>query len=48
MLFMGCYWSYNSYKAWQSNPVVTTVKTTAFPVKNLDFPAITICGQVNS
>ena len=45
MILLGCYWSYLAYDDWQSNPVVTTVKSTAFPVKNLRFPAITICGQ---
>jgi hypothetical protein len=30
---------------WQANPVLTTVNTTAYPVKMIEFPAVTICGQ---
>jgi hypothetical protein len=45
MLLLGTYWSVAAYNNWQSNPVVTTVKTSAFPVQELDFPAVTICGQ---
>ena len=30
---------------WKDNPVVTTIKTTAYPINKLDFPAITICNQ---
>ena len=34
-----------TYKEWKENPIMTTVNTTAYPIKNIDFPAITICSQ---
>ncbi len=37
--------SIQSYLDWQANPVLTTVNTTAYPVKMIEFPAVTICGQ---
>ena len=45
MLILGTYWSVIAYNDWISNPVLTTVKTSAFKIKNLEFPALTICGQ---
>ena len=33
-----------SYQDWQDNQVITTLKTVARPVSELQFPAITICG----
>ena len=45
MLLLGSYWSIQSYIDWQNNPVLTTVQTTAYPVKEIEFPAVTICGQ---
>ena len=33
------------YRAWQNNPVMTTVSDPDFSVTKLDFPAIVICGQ---
>ena len=33
-----------SYNEWQNNQVVTTLKTVAKPVTDLEFPAVTICG----
>ena len=38
--------SENAYKSWEDNPILTTVSTTAFPIHSLEYPAITICGQV--
>ena len=35
---------FSSYNEWQNNQVVTTLKTVAKPVTDLEFPAITICG----
>lgn len=32
---------------WQNNQVVTTVATSALPISSIEFPAVTICGQVN-
>ena len=40
--------SENAYKSWDDNPILTTVSTTAFPIHSLEYPAITICGQVTS
>ncbi len=37
--------SIQSYTDWKNSPVLTTVMTTAFPVKMVDFPAVTICSQ---
>ena len=37
--------SRNAYKAWEDNPILTTVSTTAHPIHKLEYPAITICGQ---
>ena len=34
-----------SYTTWQSSLVITTLKTVARPVSELQFPAITICGS---
>ena len=48
MLILGTYWSVTAYNDWILNPVLTTVKTSAFKIKNLEFPALTICGQVKS
>ena len=45
MLILGTYWSVSAYSDWIDSPVLTTVKTTALNVKQIDFPAITICGQ---
>jgi hypothetical protein len=48
LLALGTYWSVKAYNDWQSNLVLTTVNTTAFPVTGVEFPAFTICapGQV--
>jgi hypothetical protein len=29
---------------WDSNPVVTTIETTYYPIQNISFPAITVCA----
>ena len=42
---LGGYWSVTAYYQWQDNPVLTTVKTSAYSVSNIEFPAITICGK---
>ena len=33
------------YDQWQDAPTVTTISTTGYPIKNIEFPAITICSQ---
>jgi hypothetical protein len=34
-----------AYSDWQNSPVITTVNSTSFPVGNIEFPSVTICGQ---
>ena len=34
-----------AYETWQDNPVLTSLHTTGLPISEIDFPAITICGQ---
>jgi hypothetical protein len=45
MLFMTSKWSIKMYQGWEDQPVLTTLATTALPVKLVEFPAFTICGQ---
>ena len=44
MLTLGMHWSILSYNNWQINQVLTTITTTAYPVKKIDFPAVTFCS----
>ena len=30
---------------WQANPTITVINTTSYPIKNVEYPAITICSQ---
>ena len=46
MLFLAIYWSVTAYSDWQNSPVLTTLTTTGFPIKDIEFPAFTVCGQV--
>jgi len=41
---LGMFWSIKAYNDWQDNLVLTTVNTTAYPITNIEFPAVTICG----
>ena len=47
-LCLGTYWTIYLYNDWQEKPVLTTVTTTALPVSQVPFPAVTICpvGQL--
>ena len=45
MLTLGIYWSIYLYLDWQDKPVLTTVTTTALPISQVEFPAITICSE---
>ena len=36
---------FQAYSEWQEHPVLTTVSTTGKPIKDIEFPAITICSQ---
>ena len=46
-LFINSQWFVSSkvYQDWQDDPVLTTIKTTTKPIRDIDFPSITICGQ---
>ena len=39
------YMSLNTWHTWNSSPILTTVSSTGLPIKNIEFPAITICSQ---
>ena len=47
MICLASYMSTDAYIDWEDNPVVTTVKSTGKPIKEIEFPAITICAQVD-
>ena len=42
------YQSIYIYKDWQKDPIIITVGTTGKPIKDLDYPTITICPQGQS
>ena len=42
--FFAIFLTYNSYTEWEDNQVITTLKSSAEPVTDLQFPAFTICG----
>ena len=42
---LGIYMSYDAYKTWQEDPMITTVNSTGMPLKGIEYPAITICSQ---
>ena len=44
-LYFATYQVSNLYSDWQENPVVTTLDTVAYPIDEIDFPAVTICPQ---
>ena len=39
------YGSMRIYRDFQSNPVITSVSTTGFDIREIEYPAITICSQ---
>ena len=39
------YSTHKTYMEWQASPTITTINTTAYPIKSVEFPAITICSQ---
>ena len=47
MVFFASLFSMSAYIEWEDHPVVTTVKSTGKAIKDVEFPAITICAQVN-
>jgi hypothetical protein len=44
-LFLGVRFSQSAFTNWKNSPVLTTLTSTAHPIKKIDFPAFTICGQ---
>ena len=34
-----------AYIDWQAHPTLNSLETTGLPISDIDFPAITICGQ---
>ena len=48
LLSLGIFWSVKAYKDWQDNQVLTTINTTALPVSNIEYPALTFCGPGNN
>ena len=34
-----------NFSAWQSNPTITIVDTTTWPIEKVDFPTVTICPK---
>ena len=40
---LAVFWTYQSYDDWRQNRVITTLKNTAKPVTEVDFPMVTIC-----
>jgi hypothetical protein len=48
MLSIGVFWSVQMFTDWRSNQVLTTIKTTARSVKDIDFPSVTFCSQGNN
>ena len=37
--------SVHIYSDWQANPVITSVSTTGFDVREIEYSAITVCSQ---
>ena len=47
-LGLGClaiYWTKESFTGWQNDQTITTLKNTAKPVTELEFPTIAICSD---
>ena len=38
-------WSWNAYKKWEDDPMITSIATTGLPIQKIPFPSITICAQ---
>jgi hypothetical protein len=45
MALLGSYWCVQSYLDWQAQPVLVTITTTALPVTQVEFPAVTFCSN---
>ena len=38
------YFCWEMYQKWEQSPVLTSVETQLYPLKNVSFPAVTICN----
>ncbi len=36
---------YPVYTKWRSNPTITSLESTNYPIWNIDFPAVTVCSN---
>ena len=45
-VFLALLLSFSAYVEWKENPVLTTVRTTGYPIGQIEFPSIAICAQV--
>ena len=48
LLSLGIFWSSQMYVNWVDQPVLTTIKTTAYSIKDVEFPAVTFCSKSTS
>ena len=48
MLSIGVLWSVQMYNDWKANQVLTTIKTIAHSVKDIEFPSVTFCSKGNN
>ena len=44
-VFFSVFQTCSLYTQWQNSPVITTLETIALPIKDIEFPAVTICPQ---
>ena len=47
LLGCGISWSNQMYNDWQNQQVLTTIKTTSYSIKNVQFPSVTFCTPGN-
>jgi hypothetical protein len=47
LLGCGLSWSGQIYNGWQNQQVLTTIKATSSPIKNVEFPSVTFCVPGN-
>jgi hypothetical protein len=39
--------NFNEFIEWGSNPILTTVESSDYPVENIIFPTVTVCREDN-
>ncbi len=42
---LGLVWSAMAYNDWDSEPVITTARTTGLPIQSVEFPSVILCAQ---